>query len=461
MKTTWIDGGCAPYCNPYDGTVEWTEQYQGVRIASSKATGYVRLGGRRTGTTTARWDHANGQFCAEKLTETLRAELEIDALYYLPGRDVVRGKRLEPSLRLAAYQRGPAEGSTHSCGTQIHPVPVAGRLGTSLVRGSVSDAGVLLGEFRFGRGVRGAPSPPLAQLSRGAGFTISLAGTTKDLASTRQDLANGKQATYTEGAVRIVFTPVARKLQRTPSARLARGHTVGGASPTCATTFPVWWSTKKRACFLVTATARWQLKRTWTQDEYGAACNGAETTTMSWKSTPSSFWVGDTFPTGYTGTSRIRTSRFVQGPLAGSVSVRASGGSFEFRCAPLLDEDCGARKVTFSDPVPVYVVPARKPVTLLLTVHTNSPPASPFRSCGLVDTVELSPFPAFGGWVLAEQAWKPGILGQLDDLAEKRLLSTPVGGSVSFAAIGHPVDDEAHQTITGYLTGAVTFRRVQ
>ena len=217
VKTIWIDGGCTPYCVAYNGTVEWTQQYQGVRVASSKSPGYVRLGGRRIGSTAANWDHANGQVCAEKLTETLKAELEIDALYYLAGRDVARGKRLLPSLRLAAYQRGPAEGDTHSCGTQIHPVPVVGRLGTSLVSGSVSDAGVLLTEFRFGRGAKGASGPPLDQLSRGAGFTISLAGTTKDLASTKQDLANGKQATYTEGAVRIVFTPVGRKLQPMPS----------------------------------------------------------------------------------------------------------------------------------------------------------------------------------------------------------------------------------------------------
>jgi hypothetical protein len=461
VKTTWIDGGCAPYCVPYNGTVEWTQQYEDVRVASTRYyPGYVRLGGRRIGTTTARWDHANGQWCAERLTESLRAELEINATYYLPGHDVARGKRLQPSLDLDAYQRGPAEGAFHSCGTQIRPVTVVGRIGTSLVSGSLSEAGVGLSDFSFGRPVKGRPGAPLDQLSRGAGFAITLSGTTKDLASTKQDLAATKQATYTEGTVRIVFTPVARKTQRTLSARVAQA-TVGVASSTCAKTFSGAWSRKRRGCFLVTASARWQVKKTWTQDEYGAPCNGAETTTMSWKSRPAAFWVGDTFPTGYTSTSGMPTSRFVQGPLEGNVTVEVSGGSFDYRCVPLLSKDCGTRPVTFSDPVPLYVVPPRKPVTLLLTVHTNSPPASPFRSCGLVDTLELAPFPQFGGWVLVEHEWKPGILGLLDDLVEKRLLSTPVGGTVAFRAIGHPVDDETYQAITGYLTGAVTFRRVQ
>jgi len=34
------------------------------------------------------------------------------------------------------------------------------------------------------------------------------------------------------------------------------------------------------------------------------------------------------------------------------------------------------------------------------------------------------------------------------------LLSTPVGGTVSFRAIGHPVDDKTYQEITRNLTGA-------
>lgn len=457
-KTTWIDGGCGQDCVRYDGTVKRTESYRGVRIRFYEFREIVQLDGNQAGTFTTQWNHASEPPpCRESPTQTGKASINVY------GRYGVGTNRLPPLMTLGVGPAGPPRGPAVTCPDQMNPVPVVGRLGTSLVGGTLTDSTVTLNGFKVGRRANGVPGSPLDEIRRGVRFVITLSGTTKDLASTKEELALKKQATYTEGTVRIVFTPVARTPRRAPSSYTARkgGAATDAAGTECATTYPAWWSTKRRACFLVTASARWQLTKTWAQDSGGAECRGAETTSMSWKSKPRVFWVGDTFPAGYTSASRARTGNFLQGPLDATVSVQASGGAFEYRCTPLLTKDCGTRRVTFADPTPAYAVMVQRPVTLLMSVVARSTPPSPFSSCGLLGTVELAPSPAFGGWVFEQRQWSPGISGRLDDLVEKRLLSVPVGATISFRASGRPVDSETYQAITGYLTGAVTFKRVR
>lgn len=457
-KTTWVDGGCDPYCVRYNGTVKRTESYRGVRITSSEFRGIVQLQGSQTGTFTTQWTHASDPpACSETLTQRGKARINVY------GRYGVKGTQLPPLMSLGVGPAGPPEGPTITCATNTNPVPVVGRLATSLVGGTLTESSVTLNGFRVGRTANGRPGAPLDQISRGVGFVISLRGTTKDTTSMKSDLAAGKQATYTEGSVRIVFTPVVRRAQRALSSHGGRVNaaTVTANRAACAKTYPDWWSTRKRACFLVTVSARWQVTKTWKQDLNGAPCVGSEGTTMSWRSRPSSFWVGDTFPAGYTGASRARTADFVQGPIEATVIVRASGGAYEYACTPLLSKDCGERRVRFADAFPTYTVLMQDPVSLVVSFGAYASPPSPFRSCGTVGTVELGPSPDFGAWVVERRAWSRGISGQLDDLAERHLLATPVGGRLSFRASGHPAGSGTYQTVTGSLTGAVTFERVR
>jgi hypothetical protein len=454
-KTTWVDGGCDPYCVRYNGTVKRTESYRGLRITSSEFNGILQLQGHMTGTFATEWDHTSDPPpCHEAPTQRGKANVNVY------GRYGVKGNRLPPLMGMGVGPAGPPQGAPVTCPIQTNPIPVVGRVGTSLVGGTLTESQVTLNGFKIGRRANGAPGAPLDQISRGVGFTITLSGSTKDLATTKQELALKKQVTYTEGSVRIVFTPVARKAQ---SAARAKRSTAArrAAGTTCPKTYPGWWSTKKRACFVVTANARWQLKKTWAQDRNGADCVGAETTRMWWKSKPAVFWVGDTFPAGYSGTSEARTADFLQGPLTATVTVEASGGAYDFGCTPLLTKDCGTRTVTFSEVVPSYTVMVQRPVTLLLTVVATSDAPSPYGACGLVETVDLAPSPDFGGWVIEQKTWSPGISGVLDDLAERRLLATPLGGRVSFRASGQPVDDATYQEVSGYLVGTVTFTRVR
>jgi hypothetical protein len=460
-KTTWVDGGCGQYCVRYDGTVKRTETYRGLRVTSSEFRDIVQLQGSRKGTFKTRWSHgSNPPACTETLEQTGPATI---GLY---GRYGVKGNRLMPALMtFGVGPAGPPRGATITCAVNTNPVPVAGRLGTTIVGGTLTETTLTLNRIAIGRRANGAPGAPLDQITRGAGFAITLRGTTKDSAAMKEQLAAGKQATYTEGSARIVFTPVARKAQRRVPAdagaaprSLAATRTRGA---TCAKTYPGWWSTTTRACFRVTASARWQLRQSWTQDSSGAPCVGAETTTVSWKSTPGTFWVGDTFPAGYTGTSRTRTSNFLQGPLKAIVTMQATGGAHSFGCIPILRSGCGTRTVLFRDAFPAYSVLMVEPVTLALSFETYATPASPFHSCGVTGSMDLSPSPPFGAWVVERRPWSRGISGLLDDLAERRLLATPVGGRVTFRASGQPVDDASFKSVTGYLNGAVTFERVR
>ena len=136
---------------------------------------------------------------------------------------------------------GQESGDPVKCTPQIAIVPVAGRVGNSLVSGSVNERLTSL-SFKLGTGKSGLPGFPLDQLIAGKSFTLSLKGSTRNLPVTKDDLKNKKQTTVTDGTLRVVFTPRARATAslRKPAAKQAAS---------CAKTYPAWWSTGKRACF--------------------------------------------------------------------------------------------------------------------------------------------------------------------------------------------------------------------
>jgi hypothetical protein len=196
-----------------------------------------------------------------------------------------------------------------------------------------------------------------------------------------------KYANVTTASVRVVFTPRGRATAARSPAR--------ATATTCQKTYVEWWSTKKRACFLVSANAQWTQTKRWTQDQNGGACNGSLTTKMRWSSTPTPFWVGATFPLGYSGTARLRTSDFFEGPARGTVERRATGGVYEFGCVAQLKKDCGKRPATFADLSPGYAV-----IDGSFGIQPSSSTSiTPFKACGAIAGESISVTPGWGGFV--------------------------------------------------------------
>ena len=73
----------------------------------------------------------------------------------------------------------------------------------------------------------------------------------------------------------------------------------------------------------------------WTTDENGQPCKGTDTRSGSWTSSPVSFWVGDSFPVGYTA-SRARTFNIFEGAVVkaklGRRVSEAHGSTAACRC---------------------------------------------------------------------------------------------------------------------------------
>jgi hypothetical protein len=372
-----------------------------------------------------------------------KAEASITGRYTQPG-----APRGEAQLRLTINSLGPETGGPVNCGTQIELVPVAGRVGGGLVSGTLSERLIAL-SFTLGQGKAGAWGFPLDRLAAGKSFTVSLKGKS---VLRKEDLEATKQGRVTAGSTRLVFTPRARAraAARRPSA----------AAATCAATPPEWWSKKQRACFSINASAQWRNVASWTTDENGQPCKGSDTRSMSWTSPPTTFWVGDSFPVGYSA-RRWRTHNIFDGlSIKAKLSRHVSGGVREAGCVPMLKKDCGTRTATFRDVSVIFFTIDGSYAYVPGTPTT----IAPFRACGSVageGAFSLSgPGEArgWGGFVPF-----PIPAANSEDL-EKRLLKVRVGGSLVLRGTGGPYPynpGSGAAKETGSFTGKLVFKRVK
>ncbi len=436
--TTFLNKGCDPYCaDGYEGTHAWTQTFKNVRVTFKPwgATSVIVAPSAQPpeGTSIERYDHQS-DFCKHETPAVTR-----DATLSLTGFYPKAGQTAPASLDLSGQSVGPERGNPVACQSRAESVQLASRVGTSLVIGSMRDGFMPL-RFKIGTTKKG-PGFPLDRLIAGKGFTISLKG--KSIVN-QEDLKIHKYANVTTGSAKVVFTPRARAVSR------LRAPAAPDASR-CQKTYVSWWSTKKRACFLITANAQWTQTKRWTRDQNGGACNGSLTTKMRWSSTPTPFWVGTTFPLGYSGTARLRTGDFFDGPARGTVERRATGGVYEFGCVAQLTKDCGKRPATFSDLAPGYAV---------IDGSFGIQPASnasitPFNACGAIAREPISVTAGWGGFVPFPVPAANGA-----DLA-KRLLAVRVGGSLILRGAGGPYPYTGSGVReTGSFAGKLVFKRI-
>jgi hypothetical protein len=204
LKTTWIDHGCGEGCEDgYSGTQLRTLTVKGLRV-TFKDKGFTLAGsidvqGRKSGVETAAWDHRT-RFCRPEkpVVKTLTA-------VSLQGGYDLRGRTPREVLLINSGPAGPPKGDPVMCSSNVQIVPVAARIGGSLVRGQFTDSYVKL-EINAAR-TKGKHGFPLDRLTAGKGFTLALSGKS---VSNQEDVRLKKQETVTTGSVRIVFTPRAR-----------------------------------------------------------------------------------------------------------------------------------------------------------------------------------------------------------------------------------------------------------
>jgi hypothetical protein len=202
LKTTWIDHGCGEGCEDgYNGTQTRTLTVKRLRV-TFKDKGFTLAGsidvqGRKSSVETTTWDHRT-RFCGpEKPVVKTLAAVSLQGGYDLMGRT-----RREVLL-LNSGPAGPPKGDPVTCSSNVQIVPVASRIGGSLVRGQFTDSYVKL-EINAARTAAGKHGFPLDRLTAGKPFTLTLSG--KSI-SNQEDVKLKKQETVTTGSVRIVFTP--------------------------------------------------------------------------------------------------------------------------------------------------------------------------------------------------------------------------------------------------------------
>jgi hypothetical protein len=442
LDTKWVNGGCEqPYgCgDQYQGTFTSSRTYKNVRIAFKpfrREFVSVESPLQAKGEGSGKYDHRS-KFCERDVHAfTGPATFSLRARYPLSNEE-------QPSVELGDNA---SANFGESCSPRIERVPVAARANGSLVAGDMSAHGVSL---RMLVGLTAKPGFPIDRLMAGKGFKITLAG--KSIVR-KEDFETQKQANVTTGSTRVVFTPSSRTA--------ASVHNPHAAGTTCPTTYDEWWSKKRRACFLVSASASWRHTITWKQDDsMGRPCKGSDLRSMSWTIPAAPFWVGETFPVGYTG-SGARTYDFFEKPVKATLERRVSGGAWEYGCVPLLKRDCGKRTVTFRDAAPSFATIDGS----YAIVPTSATSVAPFRACGLVvgeGRFRLGPGQsASGGW--GGFVPFPVPAANDEDLA-KRLLGVRVGGSLTLRGTGgpYPVAPGSGLPVeTGSFTGKLVFKRV-
>jgi hypothetical protein len=205
LKTTWIDHGCGDGCEDgYSGTQVRTLTVNGLRVAfrdrGFTLAGSIEVKGTKTGLQTTAWDHLT-RFC-EREKPVVKTVTAVDVL----GGYDLRRKSAPTMLRLNSGPAGPPKGDPIMCSTNTQIVPLAARIGRSLVRGQLTDSYVSLA-IKLPRTAGGKLGLPLDRMAAGKGFTLMLSGKS---VSNQQDVKLKKQETVTTGSVRIVFTPRAR-----------------------------------------------------------------------------------------------------------------------------------------------------------------------------------------------------------------------------------------------------------
>jgi len=204
LKTTWIDHGCGEGCEDgYSGTQLRTLTVKGLRVTfrdlGFTLAGNIEVKGTKTGVQTTAWDHRT-RFCKpEKPVVKTPTAVQVFGGYAAPAK-----KRGE--LRINSGPAGPPKGDSVSCSSNVQIVPVAARIGGSLVRGQITDSYASLA-VTFANRAEGKLGFPLDRMTAGKAFTLTLSGKS---VSNQEDVKLKKQETVTTGSVRIVFTPRAR-----------------------------------------------------------------------------------------------------------------------------------------------------------------------------------------------------------------------------------------------------------
>jgi hypothetical protein len=129
----------------------------------------------------------------------------VTAVAVLGGYDL-RRKSAATTLRINSGPAGPPKGDPVTCSSNVQIVPVAARIGGSLVGGQLTDSYVSLA-IKVAKAANGKLGFPLNRITSGQGFTLTLSGKS---VSNQEDVKLKKQETVTTGSVRIVFTPRAR-----------------------------------------------------------------------------------------------------------------------------------------------------------------------------------------------------------------------------------------------------------
>jgi len=206
LKTTWIDHGCGMSCEDgYSGTQLRTLTVKGLRVTfrdmGFTLAGVIETQGRKAGLETTTWDHRT-RFCGpEKPVVKTPTAVRVSTRYALPGKTFAA----EP-LRINSGPAGPPKGDPITCSSNAQIVPVAARIGGSLVGGQLTDSYVSLA-IKPARTAGGKLGFPLDRMTAGKGFTLTLSGKS---VSNQEDVKLKRQETVTTGSVRIVFTLRAR-----------------------------------------------------------------------------------------------------------------------------------------------------------------------------------------------------------------------------------------------------------
>ena len=204
LETTWIDHGCGLGCEDgYNGTQTRTLTVKGLRVTfrdkGFTLAGSIDVQGRKSGVQTTAWDHRT-RFCGPEkpIVKTLTA-VDVQAGYHLKQKSA-------PVLLITSGSAGPPKGDPITCSSNTQIVPLATRIGGSLVRAQLTDSYVSLA-IKLPRTAGGKLGFPLDRMAAGKGFMLTLSGKS---VSDQQDVKLKKQETVTTGSVRIVFTPRAR-----------------------------------------------------------------------------------------------------------------------------------------------------------------------------------------------------------------------------------------------------------
>ena len=202
LTTTWIDRGCGQYCDDgYSGTQMRTLTVKGLRVTfrdmGFTLAGSIAVEGHKASMQTTTWNHRT-RFCGpERPVVTTLTAVAVRGGYSLVK------KSANSAILLNSGPAGPPKGDPIECSSNVQIVPLTARIGSSLVRGQLTDSYVSL-DIKVANPAGGKVGFPLNRMIAGKAFTLTLSGRS---VSNQEDVKLKKQETLTTGSVRIVFTP--------------------------------------------------------------------------------------------------------------------------------------------------------------------------------------------------------------------------------------------------------------